>query len=197
MSSKSANQSTWLFCTIFVHMSSWAKEREIAIHQVRFRIRWFICKSDLLVRTSWGSWLWLDFWDSWWLPCAVSDLLGSGILNGLSHLAQAGRVLSSKAVLNLPLGSPTGGRGLAQPSGGEARASRVLTQVATHWIITVVTVINEVPERFDMFWLQAEPCQEYGGRSRSSLFPGRSSGRGSPHGVCAIVEGFSLSLFLN
>ena len=29
--------------------------------------------------------------------------LDLGILNGLSHLAQAGRVLSSKAVLNLPL----------------------------------------------------------------------------------------------
>ena len=56
-------------------------------------------------------------------------------------------------------------------------------------------VINEVPERFDMFWLQAEPCQEYGGRSRSSLFSGRSSGRGSPHRVCAFVEGFNLSLF--
>ena len=29
--------------------------------------------------------------------------LGLGILNNISHLAQAGRVLSSKAVLNLPL----------------------------------------------------------------------------------------------
>ena len=52
MSSESVNQSTWLFCTIFVHMSSWAKEREIAIHQAHIRIRWFICKSDSLVRTS-------------------------------------------------------------------------------------------------------------------------------------------------
>ena len=113
MSSESVNQSTWLFCTIFVHMSSWAKEREIAIHQAHIRIRWFICKSDSLVRDILGqstlvglltflmttlscigsSWIWNS---QWTFPFGA----------GWQSPFQQGRP-------EFAISSPTGGRGLA------------------------------------------------------------------------------------